>query len=65
MDNVLTFPSASKKAEPVSSPEMDYITESLIPWAEFNNIDTSSMQFKLNAATILTCLQGMLLNNDI
>jgi hypothetical protein len=65
MDNVLTFPTASKKAEPVSNPAMDYVSESLIPWAEFNNIDTSSMQFKLNAATILTCLQGMLLNNDI
>jgi hypothetical protein len=65
MDNVLEFPKPTPKSQKTEDPIVKFITHSLIPWAEENNVDTSSMQFKINGATIMTCLQGMLLKDDI
>lgn len=62
VNNVFEFPSVKAPSEPVD-PSADFIYEHLLPWAMENEIDISSMQFKLNAATIMTCLQGMLLND--
>lgn len=65
MDNVFEFPNvkAMREAQPQGDPILEFIRDHLLPWAAENNIDTSSMQFKLNGATIMTCLQGMLLND--
>lgn len=57
MDNVITFP--SKEVEEVKDPVMNFITGSLIPWAETQGIDTSSKQFKLTGAGIMSLLQGL------
>lgn len=63
--NVFEFPSvkAVRETETTRDPVLEFIHNHLLPWAEENYIDTSSMQFKLNGATIMTCLQGMLLND--
>jgi hypothetical protein len=61
MDNVFEFPNV--KVQPQGDPILEFIRDHLLPWAYDNGIDTSSMQFKLNGATIMTCLQGMLLND--
>lgn len=61
-NNVFEFPKI-KTLQEEEDPVREFILESLMPWAEKNYIDISSMQFKLNAATIMTCLQGMLLND--
>ena len=63
--NVFEFPKPKAKEIEEVDPVRDFVYEHLMPWAEENGIDISSMQFKLNGATIMTCLQGMLLNNDI
>ena len=60
-NNVFEFPKIKVVEE--EDPVREFIFENLMPWAEENYIDISSMQFKLNAATIMTCLQGMLLND--
>ena len=44
-------------------PVLQFVQESLIPWAIDNGLDINSMKFKLNGATIMTCLQGMLLDD--
>ncbi len=46
-----------------ADPVLDFIQELFIPWAIDNELDINSMKFKLNAATIMTCLQGMLLDD--
>lgn len=62
--NVFEFPKPkSVTSEASSDPVLEFIHHHLLPWAEENHIDISSMQFKLNGATIMTCLQGMLLND--
>lgn len=63
VSNVFEFPSVKAPQEAESDPSAEFIYEHLLPWAMENEIDISSMQFKLNAATIMTCLQGMLLND--
>jgi hypothetical protein len=45
-----------------ADPVLDFVQELLIPWAIDNGLDIDSMKFKLNGATIMTCLQGMLLD---
>lgn len=66
MDNVIRFPTKVAEEELiVEDPVMDFVNEALIPWAIDNYVDIDSMLFKLNAAAIMTCLQGMLLSNDI
>jgi hypothetical protein len=60
VDNVVQFP--GKPVEEEFDPVQDFIEAALIPWAEENYIDTESMLFKLNAAGIMACMQGMLLN---
>ncbi len=40
----------------------EFLTNYLIPWASENGLDINSMKFKLNGTTILTCIQGMLLD---
>ena len=62
-NNVFEFPKIKTLHEEEEDPVKEFIFECLMPWAEENYIDISSMQFKLNAATIMTCLQGMLLND--
>jgi hypothetical protein len=44
-------------------PVLNFIQDIFIPWAIDNELDINSMKFKLNAATIMTCLQGMLLDD--
>ena len=61
MDNVIEFP--SRQEEPIGDPVIEFIQECLLPWAMENDIDVHSMKFKLNGATIMTCLQGMLLDD--
>lgn len=60
MDNVIEFPGV--KAPEKKDPVLDFIQELLIPWATANGIDVQSQKFKLNGATIMTCVQGMLLD---
>jgi hypothetical protein len=64
-NNVFEFPNvkAMQETQKVGDPILEFIQYHLIPWAEENDIDISSMQFKLNGATIMTCLQGMLLSD--
>lgn len=62
MDNVVSlFP--LKKEEVPNDPTYEFIYNHLIPWAEDHGLDTSSRKFKLNAASIMTCLQGLLAND--
>lgn len=59
MDNVIAF--AKRKPDEEQDPVRSFVYDILIPWAEENGVDTSSQEFKFDAATIMTCLQGMLL----
>ncbi len=59
MDNVIAF--EKRKPEEELDPVYNFVFNILIPWAEENGVDTSSQEFKFDAATIMTCLQGMLL----
>ena len=65
MDNVINLASYKKEDElPVddfTDPAQLFIRYHLLPWAVDNNIDIYSQSFKLNGATIMTCIQGMLL----
>lgn len=64
-DNVIAFPTRNlniQEDEP-TDPVIEFILQYLIPWAIDMGIDVESQQFKLNGATIMTCLQGMLLND--
>lgn len=61
MDNVVEL--FGKKPEEERDPVLDFVQDMLIPWAIDNGLDINSMKFKLNGATIMTCLQGMLLDD--
>lgn len=61
MDNVVSFP--GRKPVEDYDPVGDFIAIHLLPWAIEHGLDINSMQFKLNGATIMTCLQGMLLDD--
>lgn len=66
MDNVIELFGRNPKTAVVDDevdPVLEFVRDYLIPWAIDNGVDTSSMKFKLNGATIMTCLQGMLLND--
>lgn len=63
MDNVISFPSKEEIVKSKGDPVIEFVSEHLIPWAIENGLDVSSKQFRLNGATIMTCLQGMLLND--
>lgn len=63
MDNVIQFPGKAPE-ESDFDPVEDFIEAALIPWAVENEIDVDCMLFKLNAAGIMACMQGMLLSND-
>lgn len=64
MDNVINLFAAKEAAEPASGdPALDFIRNHLMPWAAKHGVDTSSQKFKLNGATIMTCVQGMLLDD--
>jgi hypothetical protein len=63
VSNVIEFPGKVVKQEEEDDPVTDFIFECLIPWAIENNLDIQSARFKLNGATIMTCLQGMLLDD--
>lgn len=62
MDNVLEFPGKAAKAVVVNNgdPVNEFILDYLMPWAVNNGIDIESRKFKLNGATIMASLQGML-----
>lgn len=62
MDNVVELFANKPKVEE-SNPVLDFVQEHLIPWALENHLDVDSMKFKLNGATIMACLQGMLLDD--
>lgn len=65
MDNVIEFAARNKQpaAEESGDPAALFIADHLLPWATQNGIDIQSMKFKLNGATIMTCIQGMLLDD--
>lgn len=60
-DNIINFP--TKSQEPEEDPVILFIQDYLLPWAEENGLDINSGKFRLNGATIMTCLQGMLLDD--
>jgi hypothetical protein len=62
MDNVIELFGNKPQVETVD-PVLDFVQDKLIPWAIDNGLDINSMKFKLNGATIMTCLQGMLLDD--
>lgn len=62
MDNVVEL-FGNKPRMDESDPVLDFVQDQLIPWAMDNGLDINSMKFKLNGATIMTCLQGMLLDD--
>lgn len=64
MGNVVDFGSARGTQEVATSNDKAqvFLLEHLIPWAEASGIDTKSQKFQINGATILTCIQGMLLD---
>jgi hypothetical protein len=62
MDNVIEFPGVETAEKAAKDPVLDFIQDLLIPWATANGIDVQSQKFKLNGATIMTCVQGMLLD---
>lgn len=60
MDNVVEF---KKKPEPKKEdPSIVFVRDHLVPWAVENKIDVSSSSFKHYGATIMSCIQGMLIN---
>lgn len=61
MDNVIEFP--SNREEEKEDPVVEFILNNLIPWAMEQGLDIQSAKFRLNGATIMTCLQGMLLDD--
>jgi len=61
MDNIIEL-FGKKPVEESTDPVLDFIQEHLIPWASANGVDIYSQKFKLNGATIMTCVQGMLLD---
>lgn len=65
MGNVVDFGTTrgTQKLEETRSDGTNFVSEHLIPWALENGIDIFSHKFKVNGATILTCIQGMLLND--
>lgn len=77
MDNVVDFASYTRPMEEdgdevqiaVELEDDDpigvFIHDLFLPWAEEYGIDTSTDRFKIQGATIMTCLQGILLDNDI
>lgn len=67
MSNVVSLASRRKKPIPVETaglpqPVQDMIYE-LYTWAHANDIDTESVTFKWELATIMAVLQGMLHKN--
>lgn len=60
MGNVVEFSKA--RNEEVISKDQDFLLNYFMPWAQKHGIDINSMKFKLNGTTILTCVQGMLLD---
>jgi hypothetical protein len=61
MDNIIEFP--ANRTESKGDPVIEFVLNQLIPWAMEQGLDVQSPQFRLNGATIMTCLQGMLLND--
>ena len=62
-DNILAFPGPKVREEDRGDPVIEFVLNQLIPWAMDQGIDVESAKFRLNGATIMTCLQGMLLND--
>lgn len=62
MDNIVNL-FGNQKTEAKDDPSLNFAKEHLLPWAEAHGIDTSSRKFKLAGATILTSIQGMLLDD--
>lgn len=62
-DNVLAFPSPKVKEEDRGDPVIEFVLNHLVPWAMEQGLDVESSKFRLNGATIMTCLQGMLLDD--
>lgn len=66
MDNIIEFAMKAKpqkEAVPKEDPVVAFIRDHLLPWAIENGLDVESRKFKLNGATIMTCVQGMLLDD--
>lgn len=63
MDNVVEFRAKEVPTKDKTDPVLDFIQDHLLPWATENGLDINSKKFKLNGATIMTCLQGMLLDD--
>ena len=63
MDNVIELFGKKLQVEEELDPVLEFVHDQLIPWAIENGLDIDSMKFKLNGATVMTCLQGMLLDD--
>lgn len=62
-NNVIEFPTRVPAKEEEVDLSLNFIQDYLIPWATESGLDINSMKFKLNGATIMTCIQGMLLDD--
>lgn len=63
MNNVITFPNRNV-VEKVDTQVLvnRFTNDVLVPWARNQGVDTSTEKFRLSAAGIMACLQGMLLD---
>lgn len=63
MGNVVSLFSSRLVIEDKEDPVMEFVNDYLVPWALEYSVDIESMNFKLNAAGIMTMLQGILLED--
>lgn len=65
VSNIIEFAAkaASTSEESAEDPATAFVRDHLLPWALEAGIDIQSTKFKLNGATIMTCIQGMLLDD--
>jgi hypothetical protein len=62
MDNIIKFSEYIKPIEMQEDPIAKFVHDYLLPWAEEHGIDINTPLFKHQGATIMTCLQGMLID---
>jgi hypothetical protein len=63
MNNVVAF-TARKPKEPTKDEILNDLVGRLVDWAEEQGVDTSTTEFKWDAATIRTVAQGLLHRKD-
>jgi hypothetical protein len=65
MGNVVEFgvTKADAAKNDIYSRSDSFTSDHLIPWAISQGIDVHSKKFQINGATIVSCIQGMLLDD--